>query len=468
MRNIGFKSFAREGRDVMIKENNDYQKYESVIEDSAKESPTRPPTYSPSGAPASGCVGCGLDLLSPGISKAEIENSPSYQLINGTAKKPGMQYADDPCTPKPNGTFQYPNLNQYIKDYLRTTPINENCIINLLFHPTLTYPPPLYLPEPIRVDLRECCNALTKSIWCAKRGDVEAIESAYDAFKKCVEKKINNAIDDFYRNHPDIYQAFPIQLHKQIKEIEKKIGEDKSYYIESVKRGYHYPYSIGNEGSCKCEGDVPTICCQPYEVDEYGNSKRDEQGNLIKLEDCWCPDGTLKNLCEECAETIELPLPHWITVYDKNNDNTCGQEIGNSKDLWVYYRVVLPSGEVFDSSDSFIETVGLEYYSDYIRRILPVKVPTYGSCKIIIILITPCVERVGCWCCKIKGNDEWNQHSYRIRKEFEFNFNYNDWSKMNEVEKSYFRSKFLDFDIYIDAEYGTKEFVEELNCERCD
>ncbi len=70
----------------MIKGNNDYQKYESVIEDSAKESPTRSPTYYQSGAPASGCVSCGLDLLSPGISKAEIENSPSYQLINKPIK----------------------------------------------------------------------------------------------------------------------------------------------------------------------------------------------------------------------------------------------------------------------------------------------------------------------------------------------------------------------------------------------
>ncbi len=308
----------------MIKENNDYQKYKSAVEQNNKESPTRSPTYSPTGAPTSGCVSCGLDLLSPGISKAEIENSPSYQLINGTAKKPGMQYADDPCTPKPNGTFQYPNLNQYIKDYLRTTPINENCIINLLFHPTLTYPPPLYLPEPIRVDLRECCNALTKSIWCAKRGDVEAIESAYDAFKKCVEKKINNAIDDFYRNHPDIYQAFPIQLHEQIQEIYRKIEDDKIDYTNRVKNGDGYlPHSTGNKDSCICGGDVPTICCQPYEVDEYGNYKRDEQGNFIKLKECWCLDGALKNLC------IEDCMKHKAMVIVQNNKEIIDKQIND-------------------------------------------------------------------------------------------------------------------------------------------
>jgi len=375
---------------------------------------------------------------------------PDYQITlekGSLIKNDKVLREQQPCE-----NNEFPNNNLFIKQYFISTPIDRDC--NLFFY---VDDPINAVSYPININVSSCCAKFTKNLWCkvSDEDPITAINTYYEEFYNCLSAIFDSVFTEFIMLHPDLADFALAQLTNQFEEIKNSIIKDKDRFIDD-EQSTQEMYFGNHSKYCICSGDstgLPTFCCDPYYED--GVTKRPE---------CWCPDGSLKNLCEDCEENIKvnIPLPTQLKIFDIYKTNPCGNtNITEDPNNDISYVVQTEDGEIIDFGGSKINELNYyfgKYGIDYSRRELNIKVPKNKNCTITFKVTFICN-----WCCDVRINVKQTETNRRRVLTIVKKFNYSDYESSDKLT-------FLNFDKEINAPYLSEEFNKDdatFICENC-
>ncbi|MBM2814819.1 MAG: hypothetical protein HW421_1581 [Ignavibacteria bacterium] len=222
----------------------------------------------------------------------------------------------------------------------------------------------------VRIDLSDCRKKFEKDIWCE---DYQKNQKVINVFLDCIQKKLNIIYENNSYKNDNRVKA---DVDKRIKILINKISDNVYSFIR-----FHKWFSVNNKNSCLCGGNDDTYCCYP-ELDPIN---------------CKCPDGSLKNLCENCEK-------YYFDIrfnYNKQTIFPCSfpHDIAKGSNLSIQYTIYDMKGNIlhkYDEQKINVETpqeLGLAF------RYIGLKIPSNINEGFIGISLYS-----DCYCCKKSEN----------------------------------------------------------------